>query len=108
MSIQFGLKTGCDILPSRELLLSHEEQFLQLLNRLCHRCRHGGTRRRGRRKRPAQSKHRQIINASRNKFSCHKEWLKPYLLTACTQWVPAVVIIRCGGGNPLPRLEPSS
>jgi hypothetical protein len=88
------LPCGECLLPSRELLLPREEQILQLLNH-CHRWRrHGGTRRKGRRKRPAQSEHRQINNASRNRLSYRKLWPEPYLLTSCTQWVPTVIVIR--------------
>jgi hypothetical protein len=81
---------GERLLASRELLLTHKQQLLQFLNRHRHRHRHGDARR----KRPTQSKHGQINNTSRNKFNCHKEWLRPYLSTACTQWAPAVIVIR--------------
>jgi hypothetical protein len=64
---------GEGLLPLCELCLSCEEQFLQFLKHCQYRRHHGRARRKGRRKRPTQSKHGQINNALRNTFIYRKE-----------------------------------
>jgi hypothetical protein len=82
--------SGMGILPSHELLFPCKEQFLQLLNHCSHR---GRARRWRRRKRPTQSTHGQINNASRNSSANCTERPKRYLPAACT------IITRWGGGD---------